>query len=78
MGWWESQARCPMTRSDSVVEVNRMSARLAELNARLVREADQRGIGTAQGGRGTAGWLRGRLRLRPRTIRTSSPRVWCW
>jgi len=42
-----------------------LSARLAELGCRAVREADARGLAKAQGATSTTAWLRHRLNLRP-------------
>jgi hypothetical protein len=47
-------------------DTERLAARLAGLQCRLIAEADARGAATEQGAASTAAWLRHRLRLDPR------------
>jgi hypothetical protein len=55
---------------DAVEACERLSARMAELGLRLVREVDARDLAGRQGATSTAAWLRHRLRLRPGDARS--------
>jgi len=53
-----------------VEQCEQLSARVAELGLRLVREMDGRDLARRVGASSTAGWLRHRLRLRPGEARS--------
>jgi Domain of unknown function (DUF222) len=56
--------------TDAVEACERMSARVAELGLRLVREVDARDLARRQGAPSATAWLRHRLRIRPGEARS--------